>query len=425
MEGSTAACEALYRRHAPTAWRVAQAVTHNPDDAADAVAEAFTRVFTALPSGRLAPDLAFRPYLLAATRNAAIDGLRKAGRLRPTDEIDRFDRPASGSGPSERLMIGDDRHKMAEAFAALPERWRSVLWMTEVEEMPAREVAALLGLTANGVAQLAVRARAGLRDRYLQAHVRNHAGPRCAFTAERLGAYVGGGLAPRDIAKVDQHLAGCTDCAARLVEVEDVGSALRRIALPLPLGLGALALRQLGVAAPSTAAGAAGRALGAAAAGGLRRAVGAAAGAGALVAGMGGMAFISPAGPQPAAPPAAVAAARAHHPSPHPVAPASTSASTPANAPAPVTPTVTPPAAPAPVSQTAEPVPQVPLPAPALPGVPLPPLPPVHVPLPPIPSPVEATIAVGVGGVAVGVDVGPTGTGVRVHVPGVVEVTVG
>jgi len=403
MEGSAAACDALYRRHAPTAWRVAQAVTHNPDDAADAVAEAFTRVFTALPTGRLASDLAFRPYLLAATRNAAIDGLRKAGRLRPTDEIERFDQQAPASGPSERVMIGDDRHKMAEAFAALPERWQSVLWMTEVEEMPAREVAKRLGLSPNGVAQLAVRARAGLRDRYLQAHVRNHARPRCAYTVERLGAYVGGGLAPRDISKVDQHLAGCADCALRLAEVEDVGSTLRRIALPLPLGLGAMTLKQIGLGLPSTATGVPRRAVAAAAAGGLRRAVGAAAGAGALVAGLGGMALIGPSSkPHPVARPAAVAAVSAPG---RPVATA-TPASTPAAATASAAAaTVAPPA-----------VPPSPTGGATVPELPLQPLPPVHVaapavPLPvrvpPVPPPVKVTAGAGVGGTAVGVSVGP------------------
>src|SRR5437879_12479882 len=40
------AFEELYRRHSGAAWRVAQAVTGNREDAADAVAGAFTRVRT-------------------------------------------------------------------------------------------------------------------------------------------------------------------------------------------------------------------------------------------------------------------------------------------------------------------------------------------------------------------------------------------
>ncbi|MFP5318215.1 MAG: hypothetical protein ACLGI2_07960, partial [Acidimicrobiia bacterium] len=40
--GDLAAFAELYRRHVDAAWRVALAVTTNPDDAADAVSDAFT-----------------------------------------------------------------------------------------------------------------------------------------------------------------------------------------------------------------------------------------------------------------------------------------------------------------------------------------------------------------------------------------------
>ena len=94
-EGDSQAFEELYRRHAPAAWRVAYAVAGNPDDAADAVSDAFTRVFQALPAGRLALNEQFRPYLLAATRNAALDGLRRLGRLQPTDAVEDLQRPSA------------------------------------------------------------------------------------------------------------------------------------------------------------------------------------------------------------------------------------------------------------------------------------------------------------------------------------------
>lgn len=240
--GEASAFDELYRRHSPTAWRVAQAVTRSPDDAADAVSEAFTRVFASLSSGALAAGAPFRPYLIAATRNAAIDILRRSGRVRPTEDVEASVPPSRASpwapGPSESVLAGEDASLVATAFRGLPERWRSVLWLTEVEGIPAREAAGLLGLSANGAAQLAVRARAGLRDRYLQAHVRNHARRECLFTVEHLGAYVGGGLSARDLAKVDQHLTGCPDCRDRLAEIEDLGTTLRRIMVPVPLALG-------------------------------------------------------------------------------------------------------------------------------------------------------------------------------------------
>ncbi|MGH9283159.1 MAG: sigma-70 family RNA polymerase sigma factor, partial [Acidimicrobiales bacterium] len=230
--GDLDAFETLYRRHVEAAWRVALAITPNPDDAADAVSDAFIRVLKALPDRLHAADY-FLPYLLAAVRNAAIDVLRRGGRQRATDPRDQFDWSMLASEPAELMVAGTDAALVARAFRSLPERWRSVLWLTEVEGIPAREVAGLLGVSANGVAQLAVRARAGLRQRFLQAHLRQaDVRGRCRETVDRLGAYAAGGLAPRDISKVDQHLAGCDTCRSRLAQLEDMAPSLHRTVLP-------------------------------------------------------------------------------------------------------------------------------------------------------------------------------------------------
>lgn len=241
-DGDSAAFDELYRRHSESAWRVAYSVTGNREDAADAVADAFTRMFAALSAGRLADLEKVRPYLLSTTRNAAIDVLRRNGRLQPLDDSHVENSGASAAGPSDVLIDLADASFVSSAFLSLPERWRSVLWLTEVEGMAAADVGMLLGVSANNAAQLAVRARAGLRQRFLQAHVREEEGEgQCSFSLDRLGAYVGGGLAPRDIAKVDQHLAGCSSCRAVKDELDDLGTTLRRAAVPVPLALGALA----------------------------------------------------------------------------------------------------------------------------------------------------------------------------------------
>ena len=255
--GDATAFGELYRRHADAAWRLAQAVTHNADDASDAVSEAFTKVLQALPSGRLEDGQLFRSYLLTATRNAAIDLIRKGGRTRPTEAIDSFaEAPGGTPGPSEWLTDKLDSALVAGAFRSLPERYRTVLWLTEVEGMHAREVGPLLGVSANNAAQLAVRARAGLRERFLQAHVKDRVPIECRFTVRHLGAYVAGRLSPRDLAKVDQHLAGCAECRTRREELDEVGSSLRRVMLPIPFLLGptVLAKYKLTVASSTAAA---------------------------------------------------------------------------------------------------------------------------------------------------------------------------
>jgi RNA polymerase sigma factor (sigma-70 family) len=296
--------EELYRRHASAAWRVAQAVTGNAHDAADAVAEAFARVFQAVKSGRLTDAGAFRAYLMTATRNASLDQMRKSGKTRPTAEEDLDVLPANTTGPQAAIDGKGDAAMMAEAFRNLPERWRSVLWLTAVEGVATKDVATQLGISANGAAQLAVRARAGLRERYLQAHLKHTTDPECRFTVDRLGAYVGGGLAPRDIAKVDQHLAACESCRAKKEELDDVGSSLRRIALPLPIAVAGLAAASVhgaltGVVTPITEAPSVARRVMAAASNPTPRLQRALAGTAAGVFGLGMMAAVFSGGSRP------------------------------------------------------------------------------------------------------------------------------
>ncbi len=255
VAGYDSAFAELYERHSLAAWRLGQTVTGNADDAADAVAEAFARVLVAVRAGHLANGSSFRSYLLTATRNAALDNIRKTNRARPTEQENLAQVVCTAPTPSEHLSSDEEAVLVAEAFRNLPERWRSVLWLTEVEGMPTKDAARRLGLSANGAAQLAVRARAGLRERFLQAHLRQAPPPLCQTTVDRLGAYVGGGLSPRDLAKVDQHLAGCAACQVRKNELADLGSTLRRAAVPVPLVIGsALGASGLGTGLATSAA---------------------------------------------------------------------------------------------------------------------------------------------------------------------------
>lgn len=239
--GDGAAFDELYRRHAEAAMRVAYAVATNQEDAADAVSDSFIKVLRVVQEGRFPPGLDFRPYLLVAARNCALDVARARARHRRAieREIPTAQGVVAAPGSAEAVLDGVDAQLVASAFARLPERWRSVLWFTEVEGVPAREVAPIMGLSANGVAQLAVRARNGLRTAYLQVHLQGQVKPACRPFVADLGAYVGGVLTIREVAKVDQHLAACKACRARRDELDDLRTTLRRIAFPLPVALAA------------------------------------------------------------------------------------------------------------------------------------------------------------------------------------------
>ena len=259
LAGEPGAFEALYSRHVDAAYRTGCAVARNRHDASDAVAEAFTRLFQRINEGRLGPDVNFRAYLLASVRNAAHDLHRVDQRRSTIDEADVFDTHSLTSTPAEVLVGSEEAALIVQAFEDLPERWRYVLWLTEVEGMAPRDAAEHLGISANNTAQLAHRARNRLRERYLTAHVDDAALPStCRFTTERLGAYVGGALSRRDTMKVETHLTDCGECQDRLAVIEEVGSTLRRSMLPIPLvlagaGGAAQALSAAGISATSAA----------------------------------------------------------------------------------------------------------------------------------------------------------------------------
>jgi hypothetical protein len=162
------------------------------------------------------------------------------------------------------------------AFRSLPERWQAVLWHTEVEDESPSEIAVLFGLDANGTRVLASRAREGLKQAYLQAHVSatRTASQGCAAYADRLGAYARGRLRSRAERGLRKHLADCAACRLAAAQVKEVAGGIPGLVPVAVIGwFGAAgygkALALIGGAAGTGAAGSAAAAGGGAAAEGI------------------------------------------------------------------------------------------------------------------------------------------------------------
>ena len=269
--GDRAAFGTLYARHSQAATNLARQFARTPAEVDDLVSESFARVLDALLGGR-GPATAFRAYLFTTLRNTAFDRTRKDSKLQFTDDVAVHETPET---PDDPVVLELENTLVAKAFASLPERWQVVLWHTQVERQSPAEVGVLLGMSANAVTSLAFRAREGLREAYLRAHLADTAAERCRTTVDRLGAWVRGGLSKREQAQVDAHLDECDRCRALAAELTEINSGLRAILAPLLLGgaaAGYLATTSTGVAVPLVAAGAAG--------GGAAVGAGAAAGSG-------------------------------------------------------------------------------------------------------------------------------------------------
>ena len=125
------------------------------------------------------PTGSFRAYLFTSIRNTAA-AWGRARRETAIDELDAVEDPATSEQATDDAL---DRSLTHRAFRSLPTRWQEVLWYSEIEQMKPAEIAPLLGMKATAVAQLTFRAREGLREAWIQAHLRSVAdGSDCQWT---------------------------------------------------------------------------------------------------------------------------------------------------------------------------------------------------------------------------------------------------
>ena len=232
-EGDSPAYGVLWKRHWHAARGMAASITgrFEPDDLAS---EAFARILKAVEKGS-GPRSGFRAYLATTIRNVAIDWSRR----KTTPNIEDPDSVEDWTYSEVTALNRIDRQTIAQAFYALPDSWQEVLWYTEVEDMAPRDVAPLLGLTPNAVSALAFRAREGLRQAWITAHLAESKStdPAHAWTLNKLGSFVRDKLSPAERRKVKQHLAACPACSDAAAEADDLGYRLALGILPLFLGI--------------------------------------------------------------------------------------------------------------------------------------------------------------------------------------------
>ena len=245
--GDRLAFGVLYLRHHAAAWRIACVASRFSPDAELAVIEGFTRVFSALPAESEvfeAGGVTFRPYLLACVRQSALDRARSAGRAEPGSTRHPGRAPASptppvalaGLSPDGEVVLSSLEHHVARgALAALPERTRTALWLTDVEAMTPGEVGGILGTDTEVAAALTAEARAGVRSAQGSAYGRHEVRADCRFTVDHLGAYHAGTLDPKKGVLVRSHLDLCPPCRMRLGELANAPATLAATVPAAPL----------------------------------------------------------------------------------------------------------------------------------------------------------------------------------------------
>ncbi|SFA83409.1 RNA polymerase sigma factor, sigma-70 family [Amycolatopsis marina] len=222
-EGDDAAFGELFELHAAAVRRLALGMAADRAEAEDITAETFFRVLQALRRGS-GPRDNVRAYLLTVARRVCWEW-HGARRDVPVSDDELNTRAGAGADSQARAA---EHNLISRAFSSLPERWRSVLWQTEVEGEQPAVVAPHFGLSPNATAALARRARLGLRAAYLQAHLAVHrSSDGCRTVMEKLGGYTAGSVTGAEARKIRAHLIICATCRSTHDELRDVCSTLR------------------------------------------------------------------------------------------------------------------------------------------------------------------------------------------------------
>lgn len=172
-QGEEGAIRALIKRHNQRLFRVARSVVRDDAEAEDIVQETYVRAFTRLDSFR--GDSLFSTWLTRITLNEALGRTR---RKRPTTEFEKLDAlnadrsgggvimfptlvaPAASDAELARKQI---REFLERAVDDLPEDFRIVFVLRDIEDMSTEETASQLSLKPETVKTRLHRARRLMR----------------------------------------------------------------------------------------------------------------------------------------------------------------------------------------------------------------------------------------------------------------------
>jgi len=175
--GDAAALEVLMNRYSSRVYRLAYGITRNPADAEEIVQDVFWQLVR--KGADFEGRAAVASWIYRVTTNLALNKRRgKRHELEtsldeclPTYEADghragpRAFLVADWSArPDDELLSGEIRRVLEEAIDRLPEHYRAVLVLRDVEELSNEEVAAAVGDSVPAVKTRLHRARMALRE---------------------------------------------------------------------------------------------------------------------------------------------------------------------------------------------------------------------------------------------------------------------
>lgn len=154
--------EKLFNEHVDAVYNVAYRVLWNRDDAEDVAQATFVKAFLRLD--QLRDDSKVRAWLLQVAYREAITVVRRRRDV-PVDPNEMPVEASSARGPEDLAVASAMASHISEALLAMDEDERVAVVLRDIEELPMREVAEVLGVGLSAAKMRVHRGRQSLRQK--------------------------------------------------------------------------------------------------------------------------------------------------------------------------------------------------------------------------------------------------------------------
>lgn len=166
--GDTALYEIIMRRYNQRLYRVTRAILRDDGETEDVIQDAYVRAYQHLD--QFAGDALFSTWLTRIAVHEALRRLRFRNRSQQLEDTEHDEEGLmsvveTSLDPEQRASLAELGHFLEEAVLDLPDQYRTVVMLRDIEELSTLETAAALDLTEQNVKVRLHRGRAMMRDR--------------------------------------------------------------------------------------------------------------------------------------------------------------------------------------------------------------------------------------------------------------------
>lgn len=169
----------LVERYQPVVFRTCMGFVHDQDDADDLSQEIFIQAYLSLSSFK--GESAFPTWIYRIAVNAALNKSRKTAKNFLTLRLNKMlgvgkrelIDAASGESPEDLFIREEHRQWVQDALDSLPKNQHTAIVLSKYDDLPQKEIAAIMGISEGAVEALIQRAKAGLRKELSAAAKKN------------------------------------------------------------------------------------------------------------------------------------------------------------------------------------------------------------------------------------------------------------